>query len=63
MLEFRANCQTQALARRFFELLHGRQASDAEMEKLKKLTHRTTELLEKLTKTTLEADPKKAKKA
>ena len=33
------------------------------MEKLKKLTHRTTELLEKLTKTTLEADPKKAKKA
>lgn len=53
----------EALARRFFELLHGRQASDAEMEKLKKLTHRTTELLEKLTKTTLEADPKKAKKA
>ena len=51
------------VARRFFELLHGRQASDAEMEKLKKLTHRTTELLEKLTKTTLEADPKKAKKA
>lgn len=52
----------EALARRFFELLQNRQPSEAELEKLMKLTRRSTELLEKLTKTTLETDPKKAKK-
>lgn len=54
--------QEEELASRFLELLHGTASDDQRIERLAKLTRRTTELLEKLTRSTLEATPKKQAK-
>lgn len=52
-----------AFTLRFYALLKNGEASEAgRTEKLEKLLKRTTQLLEKITKSTLESDPKKSRK-